>query len=477
MDNVWLALLPSTITIAAAIWSKRILPSLLLGLLVGSYLLNPSVLGGAETAVGSIVKILTDSDNLQVLLFLYLFSGLIALIRNAGGIEAFSNTIGKYIKNERGVFYTLWALIPITFIDCGFRIVGAGSIIRSLAEKNKIRNDRLAFMLNNTASPVIELIPIATTYVGFNIANIGLGLKAAGVAEMQSAYSVLLHAIPYEFFSIIVILITFLSIFFQWNRPKTTDQRPHKESNDPKATLMEMKMKGDAPDIKPRVINLILPMITVIVLSIFFFWYFGKNTSDQNSSLLSILAATSPNKAMLLALFISLIFTGVIYFAQGYPIAKMTTDVISGGNELMSIVAILVVAWALGSVSQELNLSQIIQQQLGGSFPAWSVPVSLFLLSSAVTYFIGSGWASASLIMPFAISFAVSANAGIPICVGAVITGGTFGDISSPVAGMTNMASHVANVDQMKYLKYANPYNFLALVLAALLFLIFGFLG
>lgn len=96
---------------------------------------------------GQYLKILTDSDNLQVLLFLYLFSGLIALIRNARGIGAFSNSIGKYIKNERGVFYTLWALIPITFIDCGFRIVGADSIIRSLSEKNKIRNDRLALCL------------------------------------------------------------------------------------------------------------------------------------------------------------------------------------------------------------------------------------------------------------------------------------------------------------------------------------------
>ncbi len=477
MDNAWQSLLPSIITIAAAIWSKRILPSLLLGLLIGSYLLSPSVLGGVEAAVGSIVKILTDKDNLQVLLFLYLFSGLIALIRNAGGIEAFSISIGKYIKNERGVFYTLWALIPITFIDCGFRIVGAGSIVRSLAEKHKIHNRRLAFMLNNTASPVIELIPIATTFVGFNIANIGLGLKAAGVAEKHSAYGVLLHAIPYEFFSIIVILITFLSIFFQWNRSQVVDQGHPEKSDAPKDMLMDMKMKEEAPDIEPRVVNLIVPMITVIFLSLFFFWYFGKNTAAPNSSLSTALAATDPNKAMLVALFISLIFTGVVYFLQGYPIAKITKDVITGGNELMSIIALLVVAWALGSVSQELNLSQFIQHQLGASLPAWSIPVSLFILASAVTYFIGSGWAAASLIMPFAISLAVTAGAGIPICVGAVITGGTFGDVSSPVAGMTNMASHVAKVDQMKYLKYANPYNFLALLLAAILFLTFGFIG
>ena len=155
----------------------------------------------------------------------------------------------------------------------------------------------------------------------------------------------------------------------------------------------------------------------------------------------------------------------------------MTADMISGGNELTGVLAILIVAWSLGAVSQDLNLGALIQGQLGNSLPAWSIPVSLFLLSSAVTYFIGAGWAAASLIMPFAISLAVLAGAGIPICVGAVITGGTFGDVTSPVAGMTNMASSVAKADQMLYLKYANPYNFAALFGAAVLFLLFGIFG
>jgi tetracycline resistance efflux pump len=146
----------------------------------------------------------------------------------------------------------------------------------------------------------------------------------------------------------------------------------------------------------------------------------------------------------------------------------------SGGNELMEILAILVVAWALGSVSQDLNLSEFIHQQIGSTLPVWAVPISLFLVSSAVTYFIGEGWAAASLIMPFAISLAVTAGAGIPICVAAVITGGTFGDVTYPVAGMTNMASNASGADHMSYLKYASPYNFAALTIAAVLFLAFG---
>jgi len=468
--NTWLSLLPPLITIAIAIWSKKILPSLLIGLLTGSYLLHPTVTGGFEGAVDQIVKTLTDKDSLQVLLFLYLFSGLIGIIKRSGGIKAFSDRAEKHIKSEKGVFFTLWALIPVTFIDCGFRIVGAGSITRSLAEKHKIATERLAFMLNNTASPVVELIPIATTYVGFNVAIITQGLKVAGVTEKNSAYTIWLQAIPLEFFSIAVILITFLSIFVQFKKADHKPKAPHGGKPE-----MSMNMEDPKPVIKPRVINLIVPMISVILLSFFFFWLFGREKSGS-ASIVSAITNTEPNRAMLVALFISIVVTAIFYVFQKYNLKQLTADVISGGNEIMTTLAILAIAWPLAAVSQELGLNDFIQQQLGSSLPAWSVPVSVFLLSAAVTYFIGSGWGAASLIMPFAIPLAVTVGVGIPVCVAAVITGGTFGDVTSPVAGMTNMSSNIAHADHSKYMNYAAPYNFTAAGIAAILFVIAGFL-
>jgi len=473
MDKItWLSVLPPLLTIAIATWSKKIIPSLLIGLLAGSYFLHPTFTGGFETAMDQILKTLTDKDNLQVLLFLYLFSGLIALIKKSGGIKAFSDIAEKHIKSKKGVFFTLWALIPVTFIDCGFRVVGAGSITRSLAEKNKIAKERLAFMLNNTASPVVELIPIATTFVGFNVAIITQGLKAAGVAEKNSAYSVWLKAIPLEFFSIVVIVITFLSVFFQFN--KSDKKHGHLAEKAKSKMDMDMSMDDDKPALKPRVINLIVPILSVIFLSFFFFWFFGENKSN-GTSIISAITNTEPNRAMLVSLFISIIISAIFYFFQKYDLKKMTADLISGGNEIMTTLAILTIAWPLASVSQDLGLSSFIQQQLGSSLPVWSTPVSLFLLSSAVTYFIGSGWGAASLIMPFAIPLAVSVSSNIPLCVAAVITGGTFGDVTSPVAGMTNMSSNIAHADHTKYLKYASPYNFISAGIAAVLFLIAGF--
>lgn len=57
-----------------------------------------------------------------------------------------------------------------------------------------------------------------------------------------------------------------------------------------------------------------------------------------------------------------------------------------------------------------------------------------------------------------------------------VITGGTFGDVTSPVPGMTNMASNIAHADHSKYMNYAAPYNFAAAGIAAILFVVAGVL-
>lgn len=466
----WLSILPPLFTIVIAIWSKRIIPSLLGGLLLGGYLLDWRITGGFETAVDQIVSTLTDKDSLQVLLFLYLFSGFIGVIKKSGGIEAFSSLAEKRVTSAKGVFYVLWALIPVTFIDCGFRVVGAGSIVRPLAEKHKIASERLAFMLNNTASPVVELIPIATTFVGFNLAIITLGLKSAGVSDQVTAYSIWLKAIPLEFFSLAVIGITFLSVFFSSRSGNNGDDANALQTS---PATPRMEMEAATPVITPRLVNLVFPMVTVIALSIGFFWFLGAERSTD-SSVIGAITSTQPNRAMLVALFISVFLTAIFYAFQKYGLTEVTADIISGGNEIVPTLVILAVAWPLAAVSQELGLNAFIEQFVGNSLPVWSVAVTLFVLSATVTYFIGSGWGAASLIMPFAIPLAVSVGAAIPLCVAAVITGGTFGDVTSPVAGMTNMASRIAHADHAKYLRYAAPYNFGAAGIAAILYVVAG---
>lgn len=265
----------------------------------------------------------------------------------------------------------------------------------------------------------------------------------------------------------VVIAITFFSMF--------RDSGSQQAAPAPQKPDMEaaMPMTESTPMITPRLVNLVVPMLTVIVLSSFFLWRFGSERSGD-SSVLGAIANTEPNRAMLVALFIAIFTTTIVYAFQKYDIKEMVPDFISGGNDIMPTLVILAVAWPLASVSQALGMNAFIEQLVGSSLPQWSVAVTLFLLSAAITYFIGSGWGAASLVMPFAIPLAVSVGAGVPLCVAAVITGRTFGDITSPVAGMANMASNVARADHAKDMRYAAPYNFAAAGIAAVLFVVAG---
>ncbi|MDC3414795.1 Na+/H+ antiporter NhaC family protein [Terrihalobacillus insolitus] len=103
-------------------------------------------------------------------------------------------------------------------------------------------------------------------------------------------------------------------------------------------------------------------------------------------------------------------------------------------------------------------------------------PLLIFAVTGAVTYFIGSSWGAWALMMPIAIPLAVTTGGSLPIAAAAVLSGGTFGDVTSPVSGMTAMSAGAAQADHMKYVKAMTPYNLLAASLAAALFLVIPFI-
>lgn len=153
----------------------------------------------------------------------------------------------------------------------------------------------------------------------------------------------------------------------------------------------------------------------------------------------------------------------------------MSDRFIKGGNQLMVTIAILAVAWPISDVSQDLGLTELIRTTLGGTLsPVW-VPVLVFVVTGAVTYFIGSSWGAWALMMPIAIPLAVTTGASVPLAAAAVFSGGTFGDVTSPVSGMTAMSAGVAETDHMEYVRAMTPYNLTAAALAAGLFVLVPF--
>ncbi|WP_026700764.1 hypothetical protein [Salibacterium aidingense] len=175
--ELWLSIAPPLVAVIFAMWTKQVISSLLIGLWVGSWLYTGSFIESLNQTVVYITGVLTDIGNLDVLLFLYIFSGLVALIQASGGVQAFAQWISKFIKGPNQTLLASWGLLPITFMDCGFRVVAGGAIIKPLAKRYDVAKERLAYMLNNSSSPVIVLIPLATTFIGYIIGVLNAGRR------------------------------------------------------------------------------------------------------------------------------------------------------------------------------------------------------------------------------------------------------------------------------------------------------------
>ena len=319
------SVIPSLVAIIIAIWTKQVIPSLLIGLWAGSLLITQSLFLSVGLTVDYIVGVLTDTGNINVLLFLYTFSGLVALIQISGGIQAFGNMVKKYITSSERVFMVLWGLLPITFIDCGFHVVATGAIVKSLSQKYNVSRERLAFMLNNSASPVIILIPVATTFVGYVLGVVGKGMEASGI--QGSALTLFIQSLPYQFFSFAAIAIAILSIIPRFNfnvmkelihvnsspnklahHAEFDEEFDHHEKgesmkdqtgNAVKSSMEHNHDMDEDPILKPSLKNLIVPLIVLIPLSFFLMW-----NSDE------------PSHSMLIALFITTIITFLLYRKQ-----------------------------------------------------------------------------------------------------------------------------------------------------------------
>ena len=65
-------------------------------------------------------------------------------------------------------------------------------------------------MLNNSASPVIVLIPMATTFIGYTTGVISKGMDAADLEG--SSFTVFIQSLPFQFFSYVSVFIALLSL-------------------------------------------------------------------------------------------------------------------------------------------------------------------------------------------------------------------------------------------------------------------------
>ena len=145
-----------------------------------------------------------------------------------------------------------------------------------------------------------------------------------------------------------------------------------------------------------------------------------------------------------------------------------------GAASMMQVIMILVCAWSISGLTKSMNIGQFLTGVVQDSIPAALIPAILFLIGVVVSFATGSSWGVWALGMPIALPMANAMGIPLTLAIGAVVSGGLFGDHCSPISDTTIMASAGAHCYHLNHVFTQLPY---ALTVAAVSFVSFILAG
>ena len=147
--------------------------------------------------------------------------------------------------------------------------------------------------------------------------------------------------------------------------------------------------------------------------------------------------------------------------------------VVKGASGLVPVTFLLVLAFGLGQVSQALEMGEYVVS-LVGEGPAWWMPVAVFGATCFVSFTLGSSWTAFAILIPVAVPLAQALATPLTLMVGAVLSGGLFGDHASPLSDTSIIASMASACDHVDHINTQMPYALVQAGLAAIGFVVAG---
>ena len=469
----WLSLTPPLIAIFMAFVLRSVLPALLLGLWAGAWVLDGFSLNGLFLSflgifADRVPEALLDPEHIAVVLFIMMIGGMIGILASNGGMLAVVEAIQKVAHTRRaGQLLTTGLGFTIFFDDYANTLL-VGKTMRPLTDRLRVSREKLAFIVDSTASPVAGLA-LVSTWIGYEVGMIDANQP---LAVGHSAYSVFLASLPYCFYPILV-LIFLVAIaasgrdFGPMHRAETNAWRARElQTGDPEATEVDAELPDVPPGAPLRLVNFLIPVIVLVASLII-----GLVVTGEGEGLRQIIGSSDPYKALMWASFLGALTAGVLTVSQRILTLEQTVDSwYIGMRATLYAVIILVMAWALSAITQELQAAEFLVMRFGADLAPQLLPALTFVLAAVISFAIGSCFGTIGIVMPIVLplSWGVLAQNGLagptdlhPIylaVVASVLAGSIWGDHSSPISDTTILSSMSASCDHLDHVRTQMPY-------------------
>ena len=460
--GIW-SLLPLVITIIIAYSTKSAVFALITGCFSGVILMGFEPTYGfsnlARDALG-------NGDFIWICLIIMSIGILFEFYKEAGVIQEFTRRISGRFTSRRGLGFSAW-LMGMVIIDDYFSPLMSGMVMRPLTDKARISREKLAFILDSTTAATCVIFPFSAW--GAYIAGLTAG-QGDPVDTTGTAFTIFLKSIPYNFYSILLLLFT-LGIALKLIPDFGPMRKAEKRARETGKVIREggVPLITEESDSKSVVENRSVNLLTDLAMPM--------------AIIIGIAAGTMifMGHVLIAEAFIA----AVIYMSALMMLRRRITGVgnlmelfFRGIKSVMPAVVIIALAYCLNSVTTGLGTPAFITGISENRLTPSLLVAITFMLTSIISFSTGSSWGAYAIMIPFALPVAFSFTGGVidPLIykwIAAGAGGGIIGDPTSPVSDTSILSSAGAGSDHMDHVTTQLPY---ALLIGAITFLLYLFI-
>lgn len=457
-----LSLAPMLAALVIAFRTRSAAFALLVGCIVGVILLGFNPASGLNDLFQ---RSLGNGEFIYVNLIVCLLGILFALLKETGVITTFAKRFSASRGSPRRIAVTTWAM-GFLIVDDYFSPLMSGAIMRPLTDSIRMSREKLAFILDATTASVCILVPFAAWGAYFA----GLILTQGGpVGTPLEAMSVFIHAIPYNFYPILLIIFA-LGICLG----VIPDYGPMRRAEHRAFTTGELIRKGSTPLITTDSAEILdhsaAPRSLIAYLLIPVALLFG-------TAIVSFVVLNEVRIVEAIMLAVAYLTTLMFFRRQITGAEQLITLSTQGIKDVMPAVIIISLAYSINTVTRELGAADyLISASESFLTPALLVSTT-FLLTAFISFSTGTSWGAFALMVPIALplAYGYTGNQIDPLVyktVAAIAGGGIFGDHASPVSDTSVLSSAGAGSDHMDHVITQLPYALTVAIMATALYVV-----
>ena len=468
--TIW-ALLPPLVAIVLALITKEVYSSLFVGIVVGALIYSGFKFEGTVTQIfeGGIIKVLSVSYNVGILIFLVILGSVVCMMNKAGGSAAFGRWASKKIHTRVGAELAAIILGILIFIDDYFNCLTVGSVMRPVTDRHHVSRAKFAYLIDATAAPVCIIAPISSW-----------AAAVSGFVEGQDGLAIFVRTIPYNFYAIltIVMMVGMVLMKTEFGAMRTheinalngdlytTSARPYENATD-----------DETPNPRGKVIDLVIPIVVLVICCVISMIYTGGFFSGTD--FVTAFSQSDASTGLAMGSAFGLVFAIIFYMIRRVVNFRDCMGCIPEGFKAMvPAIMILTFAWTLKAMTDSLGAAVFVEEAMRSVAGGIEVilPAIIFLVGCGLAFATGTSWGTFGILIPIVVAvFEKSSPEMMIISMSACMAGAVCGDHCSPISDTTIMASAGAQCDHVTHVSTQLPYAILAAAVSFVTYIVAGF--